>query len=201
MKKHFSIVSALLLAGACVSGIVSCADSKTTAVEPACRVVMSDTCRLPIAYINVDSLLMNYEFAKDLNEELIRKTEDARMTLNSQAASLEKEVNEFQRKLQTNAFLSEERAQQEANRLQKKKDALDQQNLKMQQDLAQEQAQMNARLGDSIRNFLKEYNEVKKFEMIFSNTMYDNILLDFPRYDITGEVLTQLNQRYSKVKK
>ncbi len=60
---------------------------------------------------------------------------------------------------------------------------------------------MNARLGDSIRNFLKEYNEVKKFEMIFSNTMYDNILLDFPRYDITGEVLTQLNQRYAKVKK
>lgn len=201
MKKHFSIVSALLLAGACASGIVSCADSKTTAVEPACRVVMSDTCRLPIAYINVDSLLMNYEFAKDLNEELIRKTEDARMTLNTQAASLEKEVNEFQRKLQTNAFLSEDRAQQEANRLQKKKDALDQQNLKMQQDLAQEQAQMNARLGDSIRNFLKEYNEVKKFEMIFSNTMYDNILLDFPRYDITGEVLIQLNQRYTKVKK
>jgi outer membrane protein len=119
------------------------------------------------------------------------------MTLNSQAQSLEKEYNEFQRKLQTNAFLSEDRAQQEANRLQKKKDALDQQSALMQQDLAQQQAQMNARLGDTIRNFLKEYNAQKKYEMIFSNTMYDNILIDFPNYDITNEVLTLLNDRYA----
>jgi outer membrane protein len=119
------------------------------------------------------------------------------MTLNSQAASLEKEVNEFQRKLQTNAFLSEDRAQQEANRLQKKKDALDQQNLSIQQELAQQQAQMNARLGDTIRTVLKEYNDQKHFELIFSNTMYDNILIDFPKYDITNEVLTILNDRYA----
>jgi outer membrane protein len=119
------------------------------------------------------------------------------MTLNSQAASLEKEVNEFQRKLQTNAFLSEDRAQQEANRLQKKKDALDQQNVSIQQELAQQQAQMNARLGDTIRTVLKEYNDQKHFELIFSNTMYDNILIDFPKYDITNEVLTILNDRYA----
>ena len=201
MKKHFLLTSALFIAGASVIGFSSCTDSKAPVVEPACTVTLSDSCRLPIAYINVDSLLLNYEFAKDLNEELIRKTEDARMTLNGQAADLEKEVNDFQRKLQTNAFLSEERAQQEANRLQKKKDALDQQNVKMQQDLAQQQAQMNARLGDSIRNFLTEYNAVKKYEMIFSNTMYDNILIDFPRYDITAEVLQLLNARYVKEKK
>ena len=28
---------------------------------------------LPIAYVNVDSLLINYNFAKDLNESLLRK--------------------------------------------------------------------------------------------------------------------------------
>jgi outer membrane protein len=164
-------------------------------VEP-CSASVSDSSRLPVAYINVDSLLLNYQFAKDLNEELIRKTEDARMTLNSQAAALEKEVNEFQRKLQTNAFLSEDRAQQEANRLQKKKDALDQQSALMQQDLAQQQAQMNARLGDTVRTVLKEYNEQKHFELIFSNASYDNILIDFPKYDITNEVLNILNSRY-----
>jgi outer membrane protein len=197
MKKHFALVSACLIAGAGLAGMISCSsDAKTSSVEP-CRAAVSDSSRLPIAYINVDSLLMNYNFAKDLNEELIRKTEDARMTLNSQAQSLEKEYNEFQRKLQTNAFLSEDRAQQEANRLQKKKDALDQQSALMQQDLAQQQAQMNARLGDTIRNFLKEYNAQKKYEMIFSNTMYDNILIDFPNYDITNEVLTLLNDRYA----
>jgi outer membrane protein len=198
MKKQTALVAALLTAGLSISSMFSsCSNAQTTTVEPCSATVSDSTARLPIAYINVDSLLLNYQFAKDLNEELIRKTEDARMTLNSQAASLEKEVNEFQRKLQTNAFLSEERAQQEANRLQKKKDALDQQNVTMQQELAQQQAQMNARLGDTIRQVLKEYNDRKKFELIFSNTMYDNILLDFPKYDITDEVLSILNTRYA----
>jgi outer membrane protein len=197
MKKQIALGAACLCAGLSMTGVFSsCNDAKTTTVEP-CSATVSDSARLPIAYINVDSLLINYQFAKDLNEELIRKTEDARMTLNSQAAALEKEVNEFQRKLQTNAFLSEDRAQQEANRLQKKKDALDQQNVSIQQDLAQQQAQMNARLGDTIRMVLKEYNDQKHFELIFSNTMYDNILIDFPKYDITNEVLAILNNRYA----
>ena len=60
---------------------------------------------------------------------------------------------------------------------------------------------MNARLSDTIQAVLKEYNAVKKFELILSNTMYDNILLDNPKYDITGELLEILNTRYSKNKK
>ena len=34
---------------------------------------------LPVAYVNVDSLLMNYNFAKDLNESLLRKEESTRL--------------------------------------------------------------------------------------------------------------------------
>ena len=29
--------------------------------------------KLPIAYVNIDSLLLNYQFAKDANESLIKK--------------------------------------------------------------------------------------------------------------------------------
>ena len=137
---------------------------------------------------------------ESFDEELIKKTEDARASINSQAAALEKEVNEFQRKVQTNAFLNEQRAQSEANRLQNKKDQLDQLNYKLQNDLAQEQAQMNDRLIDTIQSVLKEYNAVKKFELILSNTMHDNILLDNPKYDITNELLEILNSRYAENK-
>jgi len=157
--------------------------------------------RLPLAYINVDSLLSNYEFAKDLNEELIKKQEDARMKINSRGQALEKEVAEFQRKLQTNAFLSQERAENEANRLQKKKDDLDQYSYQLQNELAQEQVMMNNRLNDTIRAIVKEYNEDMHFEMIFTNTMSDNIIIDFPKYDITKDVLVRLNERYASTKK
>ena len=35
--------------------------------------------KLPIAYINVDSLLSKYNYAKDLNEKMINKQENARL--------------------------------------------------------------------------------------------------------------------------
>ena len=195
MKKSSIVAAAIavLFAGS----LASCSNSQPS-ITPASSIV--EGVSLPIAYVNTDSLLANYNMAKDLNEELIKKTEDARASINSQAAALEKEVNEFQRKVQTNAFLNEQRAQSEANRLQNKKDQLDQLNYKLQNDLAQEQAQMNDRLIDTIQSVLKEYNAVKKFELILSNTMHDNILLDNPKYDITNELLEILNSRYAENK-
>ena len=195
MKKSSIVAAAIavLFAGS----LASCSNSQPS-ITPASSI--AEGASLPIAYVNTDSLLANYNMAKDLNEELIKKTEDARASINSQAAALEKEVNEFQRKVQTNAFLNEQRAQSEANRLQNKKDQLDQLNYKLQNDLAQEQAQMNDRLIDTIQSVLKEYNAVKKFELILSNTMHDNILLDNPKYDITNELLKILNSRYAENK-
>lgn len=195
MKKSSIVAAAIavLFAGS----LASCSNSQPS-ITPASSI--AEGASLPIAYVNTDSLLANYNMAKDLNEELIKKTEDARASINSQAAALEKEVNEFQRKVQTNAFLNEQRAQSEATRLQNKKDQLDQLNYKLQNDLAQEQAQMNDRLIDTIQSVLKEYNAVKKFELILSNTMHDNILLDNPKYDITNELLEILNSRYAENK-
>ena len=62
-------------------------------------VAMNDslcTATLPIAYINVDSLLLNYQFAKDANEILIRQEEDSRLTFNTKARQLQEEVADFQ---------------------------------------------------------------------------------------------------------
>ena len=65
--------------------------------------------KLPIAYINVDSLLSKYNYAKDLNEKMINKQENARASINEKARQLKKEQDDFQRKYQNNAFLSQER--------------------------------------------------------------------------------------------
>lgn len=199
MKKIYAFASALLVAGAMVGGLTSCNNNQNGQMA-ASAVSLGDSAVYALAYINVDSLLTNYEFAKDLNEALIKKTEDARANFNSQAQSFERDYNEFQRKLQTNAFLNEQRAQSEANRLEQKKNQLDQLNAKLQQELAQEQLEMNTRLNDTVHAFLKEYNAVKKFQFIFSNTMNDNILIAAPQYDITAEVLQMLNDRYAQTK-
>ncbi|MDD2286578.1 MAG: OmpH family outer membrane protein [Paludibacter sp.] len=155
---------------------------------------------LPIAYVNIDSLLLNYQFAKESNESLMKKQEDSRLDLNMKARQLQNEMAEFQRKLENNAFLSRERAEQEQNRLMRKEQDLQQLNAKLSQELMDVQQKVSEELRDSINSFLKEYNKDKKYELILSNTSSDNILLSNDIYDITKEVTEALNKRYSKKK-
>lgn len=182
------------------AAVTGCQSNGSQSSEVVRTVALSDTMKLPIAYINVDSLLISYNYAKDLNEEFVKKAEDARSKVNAQMQRFQKDYNDFQRKLQTNAFLSEDRAKQEANRLQERQIEIEKLQEQLQQELNVQQAQMNQRLNDTVRTYLREMNEVKKYELILSNTMYDNILIDFPKYDITGEVIEALNARYAKTK-
>ncbi len=156
--------------------------------------------RLPIAYINIDSLLINYQFAKEANESLIKRQEDSRLSINTRARTLETEMGEFQRKLENNAFLSRERAEQEQGRLLKKRQELQDLDGQLSQQLLQSQQKMSEQLRDTINSFLKSYNKNKKYEIILSNTSSDNILLTNDGYDITVEITKLLNERYNNKK-
>lgn len=156
--------------------------------------------QLPVAYINIDSLLTNYTFAQEANEKLMSKQEDARLQLNQKARSLQSDMAEFQRKLDNNAFLSRERAEAEAQKLQKRQQDLQDLEAKLTQDIMLENQNLNLQLRDTLDNFLKEFNAGARYQVILANTQGDNILLAQPGYDITDEVVTALNKRYSKKK-
>jgi len=153
--------------------------------------------KLPIAYVNVDSLLLNYELSQELNEQLLRKRENSQANYNQKARQFENEVAEFQRKLQNNAFLSEQRAQSEQQRLAQKQQDLQALDQRLSTELANELQAMNERLRDSIYNYLGIYNQAKGYQLIFSNQGNDNIMIGDVAYDITEEVLEGLNKRYN----
>jgi len=156
--------------------------------------------QLPIAYINIDSLLSNYAYSKDLNEVLIRKRENAQATLTQKARQLDTEMREFQRKHENNAFLSEQSFKSQQQALVKKQQDLQALEENLTQDLVKEQQKMNEQLRDSIYKFLVTYNKDKKYQMILSNTMNDNIMVADQAYNITDEVVEILNANYKKNK-
>lgn len=156
--------------------------------------------KLPIAYVNVDSLLTQYQLAKDLNETLLRKQENSRASLTEKGRVLQSEMADFQRKVENNAFLSRERAESEQQRLLSKQQELQQLDQRLSSALMAEQQKMNERLRDSVNSFLKEYNKAKGFHMILSNTAYDNVLFAQDAYNITEEVIDLLNKRYQASK-
>lgn len=153
---------------------------------------------LPIAYVNIDSLLINYTFAKQANESLTKKQEDSRLTINSRQRELQGEMIEFQKKLENGAFLSRERAEQEQARLQKKQQDLQITADRLSQQIMEQQQKMSKQLSDTIKIFMKQFNKDGKYQVILSNTSNDNVLYAGDKYDITSEVVKQLNSRNKK---
>ena len=162
---------------------------------------MSDsTITLPVAYVNIDSLLSNYNYAKDLNEDLIRKEESSRATLNQKQREVQAAAQEFDRKRQNNAFLSQERAQQEYDRIMRMQQEYDQTANRLSQEFALEQQKLNFQMEDTIKVRLEEFNKDKKYELIFSNRGTGTILYSDKKYDITKEVIDFLNKKYGPAK-
>lgn len=157
--------------------------------------------RLPIAYVNVDSLLLHYNYSIDLNEVLLRKRENAQATLNQKMRQLETDMSEFQRKHENNAFLSEQSFKNQQQSLIKKQQDLQKLEESLAQELMQEQQSMNNLLRDSIYRFLETYNQKKNYHLILSNTLNDNILLAHPMYDITSDIIELLNAQYVPIEK
>jgi outer membrane protein len=159
--------------------------------------MMSDSSiTLPVAYVNVDSLLMNYNFAKDLNEALMRTEESSRASLTQKERQLNAAAQEFQRKLQNNAFLSQERAEQEQQRILRMQQEYQQMAERLSQEFALEQQKLNMELSDTVKVRLVEFNKDKGYQIIYSNTGSDNILFADDKYDITKEVTEFLNKKY-----
>ena len=195
MKKTSFIVKGLL-ALAFVLGFTQCANNNA-ATQSAPAAGNGNGTNMKIAYVEIDSLLTKYNFWNDLNEQMIKKEENIRTTLNEKGKKLEKEAQEFQRKYENNGFVSPERAQQEYQRIQKQQQDLQELQQKLTEELAVENQKNSLQLRDSINSFLKIYNENKGYDLIISNTGFDNLLYANPAHNITNEIVEGLNSRYT----
>ena len=178
---------------------VACSNQKTDTATAPEAAKLDGQSLMPIAVVNVDSILSQYTFAKESNEKLIKKQEDSRVNINTKARQLQNEMVDFQRKLENNAFLSRERAEQESRRLQQKEADLQQLDRQLSQELVTEQQKLSTQLRDSINAAIKALNKDNKYHLVLStNSLNDNILYSAPEYDITDDVIEYLNTNYSK---
>jgi outer membrane protein len=164
---------------------------------------------LPIAIVNTDSILKHYTLAIESSDKLMSRYEESTVKLDTKAKSLQKEyetfqrdVLDFQRKVDSNAFLSRERAESEQSRLQKKEQQLltKQQELenlrqKLSNDFVNEQAALTQQLQDSVQAYLREFNADGHLHLILNDAVLMNKVAG---YDITDEVVEALNKRYKK---
>ncbi len=155
---------------------------------------------MKIAYVEVDSLMTQYDFAKDYSVTLQKKSNNARNTLTQKGNALQAAVNNFQQKLNNNGFQSREQAASVQAAIERQQRDLQELQARLENELASETAKFNEALRDSLQNFLKLYNKDKHFDLILSKAG-DNILLAEKRYDITMDVINGLNKHYKPAAK
>lgn len=161
--------------------------------------VKNDSVAFVLGVVNTDSILEKYTFAIQARESMTKKAEDARLSLNTKAKQLQQEMMDFQNKIENNAFLSRERAEQEATRLQKKEADIMKHRETLEMQLMEEQQKLSKQLKDSIDIAISEINKGKRFAMILStSSLTDNVLYADDALIVTNEVLEFLNLRVKK---
>ena len=150
---------------------------------------------MKIAYVEVDSLMTQYDFAKDYSVTLQKKSNNARNTLTQKGNALQAAVNNFQQKLNNNGFTSREQAASQQAAIERQQRDLQELQARLENELATETAKFNEALRDSLQNFLAAYNKDKQYDLILSKAG-DNILFADRKYDITKDIINGLNKRY-----
>ncbi len=151
---------------------------------------------LKIAYVEVDSIMTQYEFCKEYSLILEKKSQNIQSTLQQKGQALQNAASNFQQKLQQNAYTREQAEQIQAG-LQKQNADLEALQARLSTEFQNETAQFNEALHDSIQHFIDKYNKDKKYTMILSKSG-DNILYANKGIDITDEVVKGLNKAYKK---
>lgn len=197
--KSFKTITNALCVSALVLTFTQC-NNTNQQHEVIKQIVCDSVPALKIAYVDIDTLLINYDLWVDLNEDMIRKEENVRVTLNEKAQDLQTEFEEFERKLNNNGFVTRERAESEQNRILKKRQDLEELQERLSNELAIENNKNNVLFRDSINSFIAQYNKQKGYNIILSR-LGDNILYIDGGMNITQEVVDGLNARYKASKK
>ena len=151
---------------------------------------------LKIRYIDEDSIMANYNLAKDINEAMLRRQNQYDAAQKQRGNEISKFGNAMQQKYQNNQYLTEEAFNADQAKLQKMQADAENYLASLQQSIQNELNQSQIQLLDSIDNFMKDYAKKKGFDMVLRKSA--TLFID-EKYDVTKEVVEGLNKRYNKV--
>ncbi len=193
MKKYLFLVMSIALS------LASCSNNKEAENAETAQTAETEATDLRIAYVELDSLMNQYQLYKDYEEVLTRKGTDIQNTLAQKQRKLESSATAMQRKYENNGFQTRDELERAQQSLQQQEMELQQLAAKLNNEFNEEQARINQEARDSIQAFLKIYNQTKKYDYVMIKAG-DNLLIANPKYNITKDIVTGLNKRYNAKK-
>ena len=146
----------LIVALGAIAALTACNNQKADAPEKEAENTEEQT-GLKIAYVEVDSLMSQYQFCTDYNILLNKKGENATNTLQQKQRALQQHAAALQKKYESNGFTTRDELERAQNQLAREQQDLAELEQRLTNELAIENAKLNAELRDSIQAFLKVY--------------------------------------------
>ena len=191
MKKLFILAAAAAF-------MMSCGESKPQNEEASSTQADAAATNgegIRVAFVEVDSLMTQYQFCKDYSEVLAQEYANIQKELASKQSSLEQHAASVQQKYENNGFTTRDELERAQAGIAREQQELAQLSDRLGAEFANRQNEYNKEMRDSIQAFLTQYNKKKHFDYILSKGG-DNMLYANPAYDITEDVVNGLNKRY-----
>ena len=197
MKKSFSSMAVLALAS---FAFIACnnqpqqndtAANKTETTSSAAPATGGQK----VAYVEIDSIMSQYTYWKDVTKLIKAKEANIQRTLAGKQKAIQAAAANFQQNIQANKYTQQIQAS-----IQKQAQDADALQQRLGAEYQNEVAKYNKALSDSVHNYLKLYNKDNKYSIILAKSG-DNILYADPAYNITDDVVKGMNQAYKGLKK
>ncbi|MCW3115854.1 MAG: hypothetical protein JWR18_4250 [Segetibacter sp.] len=174
------------------------ASAPKTAAPAATKVMNSTPPAGPfkIAYFEMDSIENNYEYLKEVKNQLKAKENQLTGQLTSLKNRYMEKVNKYQQEAQT---MTQERQGALQQELMQEQKMIQNKEQAMGGDLQDESFKKMQVVNKTIEDFLKDFNKDKGYSYILANQP-GTIYYKDSSYDITGEMLKGLNDNYKKKK-
>ena len=153
-----------------------------------------------IAYINIDTVIFNFEMFFDRRNDLLAKQQSAEAELNSKGTQYEKGVRDYQDKVTKGLVTRATAAQMEQALTQQQQDLVALRD-KLQTDLMEEEQVMNRQVLEYITKFLEENKTEYNYKYILGKSFGSVVLYSDSTLDITSKVLDAINNKYKAEKK
>ena len=161
---------------------------------------VSSTASGDIVYINVDTLLNNYDLYNELKTNLLQEQQNLEASLNSKSKAYQRKAMEFQQKVEKR-LVTQAQAEEMQQQLMNEQQSLLQLKDQLSMQLAEKEQHMNKQIFEKVTSFLKKYNKNLKHKIILGNSMGTNVLEADSTLDITSIALKGLNEDYQKSSK
>ncbi len=148
-----------------------------------------------IAFVNIDSVIMNFDMFFDRREELMAKQKKAEAELNSKGTRYEKEAKDYQEKVTKGLVTRATAAEMEQGLLQQQQDLMSLRD-NLQSTLLEEEQVMNRQIIDYITTYLEENRSDFNFQYILGKSFGSVVLYGDSALDITKKVTDAINLKY-----